>query len=187
MSDRLVRVGKIIGCHGVRGDIKVRPASDDPVWAKPRQQLTLKHHKTGEHLHYSIQSVREQGPLLVISLDGVDNRNTVEPLVGSMVFADRDALPKPNADEFWADDLIGLTVVDAQNGRQRGKVKDLLSSSGSDFLEIQIEDSKETVVVPFIHRFFPEVNLEKQTVAIDLLSDFLAMSTDPVTADRLEQ
>ncbi len=187
MNDQLVRVGKIIGCHGVRGDIKVRPTSENPAWAKARQKLTLKHHKTGEHLHFSIQSVREQGPLLVISLEGIDNRNAVEPLVGSTVFANRDALPKPDENEFWADDLIGLTVVDAQNGRVRGKVKDLLSSSGSDFLEIQLEDSEETVVIPFIHRFFPEVNLERQTIAIDLLSDFLAMSTDPVTADRLEQ
>lgn len=187
MSEQLVRIGKIVGCHGVRGDVKIRPASDHADWAEPGLKITLKHHKTGEHKHFKIKTARIQGPLVIAGFEDIPDRNAVEPLVGSTLFAHLDDLPNPEAGEFWVDDLIGLTVVDAENGRKRGVVKDLLSSSGTDFLEIQLEDSVETVVIPFIEKFFPTVDLEAKTVSIDLLSDFLSMSQAPVTADRLEQ
>lgn len=187
MSDKLVRIGKIVGCHGVRGDVKIRPASEDASWAEPGQKIILKHGKTGEHQHFTIKTARDQGPLIIVGFEGVPNRTAIEPLIGSTLFADIADLAEPDEGEFWVDDLIGLSVIDAQNARKRGVVKDLLSSSGTDFLEIQIEDSGQTVVIPFIDKFFPEVDLEKGTVSIDLLSDFLSMSTGPVTADRLEQ
>lgn len=187
MTTNHVRIGKIVGCHGVRGDVKVRPASDDAEWAETVRQLLLKNPKTGEEKSVTIQTIRHQGPLVIIRLEGLDNRTAVEPLVGATLYADVSALPKPDEDEFWVDDLIGLTVIDVETGRVRGKVKDLLSSAGSDFLEIQLGDSEQTVVIPFINKFFPEVSLSNGTVSIDLLSDFLSLSNEPVTADRLEQ
>ncbi len=187
MNDKLVRIGKIVGCHGVRGDLKIRPASEDASWAEPGLNITLKHGKTGEHQHFVVQSARHQGPLVILHFKELVDRTAAEPYIGSTLFANQDDLPAPDEGEFWADDLIGLTVVDAQNGRKRGVVNDLLSSTGTDFLEIQIEDSEQTVVIPFIEKFFPTVDLEAGTISIDLLSDFLSMSTEPVTADRLEQ
>lgn len=187
MSEQLIRIGKIVGCHGIKGDLKIRPASEHPDWAKPGLKITLKHHKTGEHQRFTLKAARMQGPLVILSFEDIPNRNAVEPLVGSTLFADIADLPEPEEGEFWADDLIGLQVLDAQNGHKRGTVKDLLSASDSDFLEIQLEDTEQTVVIPFIERFFPEVDLEKGTISIDLLNDFLDMSTEPVTASRLEQ
>src|SRR5690606_32866787 len=99
----------------------------------------------------------------------------------------RNELPAPAEGEYWADDLIGLTVVDVQTGRKRGVIKDLLVSGGSDFLEVQLEDSTETVVIPFIEQFFPTVDLENGTVTVDLLSDFFSTAKEPVTPDRLKQ
>lgn len=187
MAPEHVRIGKIVGCHGVRGDVKIRPTSEDAEWADEIRQVLLKNPKSGMEQSVTVQGIRHQGPLVILHFEGMDNRNLVEPLVGSFLYADVSDLPPPDEDEFWVDDVIGLAVVDAQTGRQRGRVKDLLSSAGSDFLEIQLEDSEQTVVVPFIDKFFPEVSVENGTVSIDLLSDFLAISNEPVTADRLEQ
>lgn len=187
MSQSQVRIGKIVGCHGVRGDVKVRPTSEEADWVGSLDKLLLKNPKTGEEKTVTIQSARFQGPLVILRFEGLDNRNFVEPLVGSVLMAELADLPEPNPDEFWADDLIGLSVVDAETGRNRGVVKDLLSSGGSDFLEIKLDNSDQTVVIPFIDKFFPQVSLENKTISIDLLGDFLAMSSEPVTADRLEQ
>jgi 16S rRNA processing protein RimM len=125
--------------------------------------------------------------LVVLHFSGLDDRNQVEPLVGSLLYAPLSDLPNPQEDEFWVDDLIGLNVMDLETNRKRGTVKDLLSSGGQDFLEIQLEDSAQTMVVPFINRFFPSVDVPNGTIYVDLLSDFLAISNEPVTADRLEQ
>jgi 16S rRNA processing protein RimM len=187
MTQQQVRIGKIVGCHGIRGDVKVRPSSDEADWADSLKHVVLKHPKTGEPQPMKIQYTRHQGPLVLVHFQGLDDRNQVEPLIGSVLYADMADLPEPDEDEFWVDDLIGLTVVDLQTGRQRGVVKDLLSSAGQDFLEVQLEDSNQTVVIPFLNKFFPEISLENRTISVDLLSDFLSIATEPVTADRLEQ
>jgi 16S rRNA processing protein RimM len=186
MSTEEVRIGKIVGCHGVRGDLKIRPASDSD-WVGALRETTLKQGKSHDGQLYKIKKAWNHGPLVLMHLEGVDSRNAAEPLVGSILYANRDQLPAPSEDEFWADDVIGLDVIDAETGRKRGMIKDLLSSGGQDYLEIQLEDNGQTVVIPFLNHFFPEVDLEKKQVTIDLLSDFLAMSSEPVTADRLEQ
>jgi 16S rRNA processing protein RimM len=187
MSARKVRIGKIVGCHGVRGDIKIRPTSDQADWPETVRQIYLRNPNEATEKTLMLTDVRWHGPLLLARLEGFNNRNEVEPLVGSTLFADLSDLPEPEEGEYWADDIIGLAVVDAQTGRQRGKVKDLLSSGGSDFLEIQLEEAKDTVIIPFIDRFFPEVNLAARTISVDLLSDFLSLANTPVTADRLQQ
>lgn len=185
MTSRQVRIGKIVGFHGVRGEVKVRPASEDADWADSLERVSVRKagDKTGKLLN--ITAMRRHGTNVLMTFEGYGNRNLVEPLLGSELYADIEDLPEPEEGEYWADDLIGLSVVDAQTGRVRGTVKDLLSSGGSDFLEIQLEEARETVVIPFINRFFPEVNLEARTVSIDLLSEFLALSNEPVTQDRM--
>lgn len=187
MTSEKVRIGKIVGCHGVRGDVKVRTASDSESWSKAIREVLLKDPKTGDERLLKIQSARLQGPMVVLHFEGTEDRNQAELLVGAVLYTNLTSLPKPQEDEYWVDDLIGLTVVDAQTGRTRGTIKDLLSSGGSDFLEIQLEDSDQTVVIPFIDQFFPKVDIEQRTVSVDLLSDFLAADTKPVTADRLQQ
>jgi 16S rRNA processing protein RimM len=206
MDTEQVRIGKIVGCHGVRGDLKIRPASD-AQWVgslreiilhpakpsspkNPAQKVSPQKISTQEEpaaQSYKIRKAWFHGNLVLMHLEGVDTRNDAELLVEATLYARRENLPEPAEDEFWADDVIGLSVIDAETGRKRGEVKDLLSSSGQDYLEIKLEESNETVIIPFLNHFFPEVDVEKGELKIDLLSDFLSMSTAPVTADRLQQ
>lgn len=187
MDSQQVRIGKIVGCHGIRGDVKVRPSSDDANWAGQIKDVLLQDAKSGQQTPMRIQHARHQGPLVVLHFTGIDDRNQAEPLVGSLLYAAMDSLRKPEEDEYWVDDLIGLDVVDLQTNRKRGTVKDLLSSGGQDFLEIQLEDSSQTVVIPFISKFFPTVDVPNKTISVDLLGDFLSVASEPVTAERLEQ
>jgi 16S rRNA processing protein RimM len=192
MTSNKVRIGKIVGCHGLRGELKVRPASEDATWADSIKEISLTLPKTAARpastdITATVESVRFQGPLVVIRLREYPDRTAAEPLVGALLYTNFADLSSPQEDEYWADDLIGLSVIDVQTGRTRGVVKDLLSSAGSDFLEIQLEDSTETAVIPFINQFFPTVDLEKRTIAVDLLGDFLAIHTEPVTVDRLKE
>jgi 16S rRNA processing protein RimM len=201
MDTEQVRIGKIVGCHGVRGDLKIRPASD-AQWVGSLREIILHPGKSSSPRNpaqkiptekepaprsYKIRKAWFHGNLVLMHLEGVDTRNDAELLVEATLYARRDDLPEPAEDEFWADDVIGLSVIDAETGRKRGEVKDLLSSSGQDYLEIKLEESNETIIIPFLNHFFPEVDVEKGELKIDLLSDFLAMSTAPVTADRLQQ
>ena len=185
-NDEQVRIGKIVGCHGIRGDLKVRPASD-PDWVDELDEIGLQMGKSQTLQSYRIKKAWTHGQLVLMHLEGVDTRNAAELLVNATLFAKREDLPAPQEGEFWVDQLIGLNVIDVQTGRKRGIIKDLLSSSGQDYLEIQLEDSDQTAIIPFLDHFFPQVDLEKQQVTVDLLGDFLETQKQPVTDAQLEQ
>lgn len=187
MAHGKVRVGKIVGCHGIRGDVKLRPTSESTDWANSGVTVFAVNPKTGHEQNLTIQTARHQGPLLILHFQEFENRTQAEPLTGSTLLAEVSHLKPPEEGEYWVDDLIGLSVKDAETGRIRGRVKDVLSSGGQEFLEIQLEESSETVVIPFNEHFFPTVDLDNQLIVIDLLSDFLSLSTRPITADRIEQ
>jgi 16S rRNA processing protein RimM len=186
MTNNQIRIGKIVGCHGIRGDLKLRPASE-AEWIGTLREITLQASKTKTSQNYRIQKAWKHGNLVLVHLEGVDTRNAAELLIDAIVLASREDLPEPDEGEYWADQLIGLKVVDAQTGRQRGTVKDLLSSSGQDYLEIKLEDSTETAIIPFQDHFFPEVDLEQGQITVDLLGDFLSVPSEPVTSERLEE
>lgn len=185
MSREQIRIGKIVGCHGIRGDLKVRPASSDPDWVKTLREITLQLGKDPAGQPHRIKKAWLHGNLVLVHLEGVDTRNAAELLINAVLYASKEDLPEPDEGEFWVDQLIGLTVVDAQTGRKRGIVKDLLSSSGQDYLEIQLEDSEQTAIIPFQDHFFPVVDVANGKISVDLLGDFLDGEQQPVNDTRL--
>lgn len=178
MNSERIRIGKIVGHHGLRGDVKVRPSDEAPNWVDSLTTVFLGRNADAETL--KVEEVKTGGGSNVrIRFQGLNNREAVERLLGRPIYASRQELPEPENDEYWADDLIGLSVIDFKTRQKKGTVKDLLSSTGSDFLEIELEGASDTVIIPFIDRFFPEVSLEEQCVYIDLLSDFIDQAAQP--------
>jgi 16S rRNA processing protein RimM len=185
-TDNRLRIGKIVGCHGLRGEVKVRLASGKVEWPDDLREVLLERPApkpdsskpqakpvSHEPQWLTIESVRSQPQGILLRFSAYPDRTAVEPLIGSTLYADVSRLPSPGENEYWVDDLIGLTVVDAHTRRQYGVVQDLLSSTGSDFLEIRLDDVAETVVVPFLNHFFPTVDLSAGTLSIDLPAGFL--------------
>ena len=189
MSEEKIRIGKIVGCHGLRGDVKVRPASEKPGWAGKLKSILLSDsdQSAANGTSFDIEHVQVSGHLLLMRFRDFNSRTLAEALVGKYLYADFNKLPGPDEGEYWVDDLIGLNIIDNESRRHLGVVKDLLSSGGSDFLEIQLEGSRETVVVPFIDQFFPDVSVTEKYITVDLLSEFFSSPQEPVTPDRLEQ
>ena len=185
---RLVRIGKIVGCHGIRGEVKLHPHSPEAEWMDVLERVTLripgKTPGSVEEKRLDIDDARRHAPHVLVSFDGIETRNQAETLVGAEVYADSSDLEDPGEGEYWADDLIGLTVLDAETGRPRGVVKDLLSSAGGGFLEIKLENEVETIIIPFSDHFFPTVDLAARTVTMKLAGDLLSK---PVTLEKLEE
>lgn len=172
MSSRKLQIGKIVGFRGLRGEVKVRCASEKPDWVDSLKHVELV--LPGRVLQAEITSATGgETHMAILRFKGYPDRTSVEPLLNAELYAEEADLPAPAAGEYRTDDLLGLTVVDHETGRVWGTVKDLLSSSGSDFLELQLAGGKETTVVPFNDPFFPVVDLEKREIHVALLGDFL--------------
>lgn len=164
-------IGQIVGFHGLRGDVKVRPASGNPDWVGHVKKLTLVLADRQETLTVVSSRVHKQAVLL--RFKGWDSLTAVEPMRGAALYVDEADLPSLQEDEVWADDLPGMTVIDAKTGESVGSVNVVLTSGGQDFLELLINGQKETLLIPYNTHFFPNADSEKRQITLSGLEGFL--------------
>ena len=115
---RLVQLGVFGAAQGVRGEVRVKSFTAEPKAIGGYGVLTDKSGARAFHFE-SVRPLRDD--MLVVRLAGVSTRNAAEALAGVEIFARRDQLPPPAADEFYYDDLVGLTAVTTE-GAPLGRV-----------------------------------------------------------------
>ncbi len=135
---RRIRVGRVAGRRGNAGELTVRIDADDaPLW----RDLTRV--RIGD-AWYAVEGARSYRDRLVLKLESVDDAGAAQALRGATVEAERDALPPLEEDEYLADDLIGLDVV--EGARSLGRVRGLIATGGADVLEVDGPDGRELLV-----------------------------------------
>ena len=128
MTDRL-RVGVITSTHGIRGEVKVFPTTDDPARYKKLKQVYLVTRK--ETLPLTIQSVKFFKQFVIVKFREYNDINEVEQYKNAELWIDRkDAMPLEEG-EYYIADLIGLTVM-TDEGEKLGVMKDVLQTGEND-------------------------------------------------------
>ena len=152
-----LEAGQIVGTHGVRGEVRVQPWCDSP------QQFA-----TFKKLYWDAngqQPVKVKGRphknIALVVLEGVDTVEAAQVLRGKMLYVDRRDIKLPKG-HYLVQDLIGLTVVDADTGETYGKLTDV-SQTGANAVYHMATDKGE-VLIPAI----PDV-----IIKIDLKADRL--------------
>ena len=126
-----IQMAVIGAAHGIRGELRVKTFTGDPLALADYGPL---HTKDGRI--FEIVDIRPQGTVVVVRLKGVNDRNAAEALTGTELFVDRSALPEAlEDDEFYHADLVGLAVKD-EAGETLGKVIAVQNFGGGDILEI---------------------------------------------------
>ena len=122
----------VIGAaHGIKGELRVKTFTDDPLALGGYGSLFAK-----DGRRFDILDIRPQGTVVVVRFKGVGDRSAAEALTGTELFVDRAALAADLDDEeFYHADLVGLSVVDEQ-GAQIGKVAAVHNFGAGDILEI---------------------------------------------------
>jgi 16S rRNA processing protein RimM len=162
-GELLVAVGRVGKAHGVRGDAFVEPWTDAPDERfSPGSRLTTEPAERGP---LTVESSRDHSGKLVVHFAGVDDRNAVEALRGTVLLVPAGARPViEDPDEFYDTDLIGLAVRTVQ-GRQLGAITDVLHSPAGSLLAVDVEGRE--VLVPFRTEFVPVVDLAAGIAEID--------------------
>jgi 16S rRNA processing protein RimM len=162
-DSQVVAVGRVGKAHGIRGDAFVEPWTDAPDERfSPGSRLTTEPADRGP---LTVESSRDHSGKLVVHFAGVDDRNAVEALRGTVLLVPAGARPViEDPDEFYDTDLIGLAVRTVQ-GRQLGAITDVLHSPAGSLLAIDV-DGRE-VLVPFRTEFVPVVDLAAGIAEID--------------------
>jgi 16S rRNA processing protein RimM len=136
-------IGRLRSAHGVHGEITLEVWTEFPERIKPGISLYL-----GEdHLKVTVASVRSKDRLLLLSLKGYDQRESVNTLRNLIVYTKHSGFPKLPAGQYYHHELIGLKVVN-QGGEDIGFITEILETGSNNVLIID-KQGKE-LLLPFI-------------------------------------
>jgi 16S rRNA processing protein RimM len=135
--EELIPVGKIIGTHGIKGQMKLHSYSGNAESLAAARTVSLKS-PTGTLREFTVTGFKANSGKFIIALQDFDDINLVQPLLGSEVCLKRAQLPVLEADEYYWSDLIGLQVF-TDDGALLGKVSDIFETGSSDIYVVQGE------------------------------------------------
>ena len=170
--ENLLRVGVITSAHGVRGEVKVFPTTDDNSRFK-----TLKHvlMDTGkEKTPLEIEHVKFFKNMVILKFKGFDNKNDVEMWRQRDLLITRDQAVELAPDENFIADLIGLTAV-TDKGEVLGTLTDVLQTGANDVFVVKTEAGDE-VLIPYIEQCVPEIHPETGKIMVHLLPGLLDLN-----------
>jgi len=160
-----VCIAQIGAAHGVRGEVRLRAFTQDPLNVTRYGALESEDRTR----RFEIESARPAKDMLVVRLKGVSDRNAAEALNNLRLYVAREKLPKPEADEFYHADLVGLTAQ-KRNGAMVGIVKAIHNFGAGDLLEIE-PASGATIMVPFNEVTVPVVDIAGKKLVVEPPTD----------------
>ncbi len=160
---RLVLLGVFGAAQGVRGEVRVKSYTDDPKAIGAYGALT---DRAGARV-FVFETLRPlKDDMLVARVKGIATRDAAQALTGVEIFARRDQLPPPDADEFYYDDLVGLAAV-TREGAALGRVVALSNFGAGDILEVAPENGGETLLLPFSKTVAVEIDFTGGRIVIE--------------------
>lgn len=167
--ENTLRVGVISSTHGVRGEVKVFPTTDDVNRFKQLKEVILDTGKEPKTLE--IEQVKFFKNMVILKFKGYDNINDIELYKGKDLLVTRDNAISLEPNENFIVDLIGLSVV-TDEGEAFGTLTDVLVTGANDVYVVETPDGRE-VLFPAIPSCVLDVDLEKAVVTVHILDGLL--------------
>ena len=163
--EKLLQVGVISSTHGVRGEVKVFPTTDDAKRFKKLKNVIL---DTGRDQRVlEIEQVKFFKQLVILKFKGIDNINDIEKYKGRSLFVDREHAVRLRKDEYFIADMIGMTVF-TEDGEEFGVLKDVMETGANDVYVISSLEHGE-VLIPAIRQCILDVDVESGKMRIHLM------------------
>ena len=162
-STDLVDFGRIVGTHGVRGELKLRPHNPSSPIVPTLAGIAVTTTAADEPRRYPLLGARPHGRNWLVRLEGIQSLEEAELLVGATVWIDATELAPLGEGEFYHRQLIGLAVFD-EAGARLGEVKGLLETGAADVLEIF--DGERERLVPMTDEVVRSIDLAAGRIVI---------------------
>ena len=159
-----VITGKILAAHGIKGEVKVKPLTDNPRRYRRGNSLYLEKEDT----FVLITSVRDAGDdLLIVKFKGVDDRTRAEKLRGSFLQVEEENVPPLPEGEYYHFQLLGMEVVE-EDGTYLGVLSDFVESGSNDVYKIDCGNG-DYLLLPALKQVMTEVDVAKKKMIVRLL------------------
>lgn len=171
--EELLQVGIITTTHGIRGEVKVYPTTDDAARFKDLKCVLLDTGK--EKINLTVAQVRFFKNLVILKFEGIDNINDVEKYKGKGLYVTRENAVKLKENEYFIADLIGLAVR-TEEGEELGQIFDVLQTGANDVYVVK-KDGEPELLIPAIRECVLKVDTEEGFVTVRLLDGLRELNT----------
>lgn len=179
LPDDAVEVGRVQDAWGIKGWFKVQPYSASPeALFSSKRWFLLPPARGARHFNgpqrLPVRQVKAHGDAVVVSAQGVDDRDAADLLKGARIFIARSSFPTPAEGEYYWVDLIGLAVFNRE-GVPLGQVRELLPAGPQTTLALAFEgaDGKpQERLIPFVSAYVDEVDLAAGRITVDWQPDY---------------
>lgn len=167
--EQFFQVGIVSSTHGVRGEVKVYPTTDDARRFRRLKEVILDTGK--ERLTLEIEGVKFFKQFVILKFKGIDTLNDVEKYRKASLFVPRENAVRLSKDEYFIADLMGLAVRD-EDDRKIGTLREVMETGANDVYIIDLDDGRE-LLLPAIKQCVLEVNVEEGYIKIHILDGLL--------------
>lgn len=168
MTDRL-KVGVVTSVHGIKGEVKVFPTTDDSRRFKKLKQVYLDTGK--EMLPLEIEGVKFFKQMVILKFKGYENPDDVMKFRQKELWIDRKDAVRLSKDEYFIADLIDMEVCD-EEGKLIGTLKDVISTGANDVYAVETPEGKE-VLFPAIKQCVLDVDTEARKMTVHVMEGLL--------------
>lgn len=165
----LLRVGVITSTHGIAGEVKVYPTTDDPNRFKKLKKCIMKTERDSFDL--DIASVKFFKNMVILKFKQFNNINEIERFKNAELYVTRDNAVPLDEGEYFVCDLIGLKVIDEEDN-EIGVVTDVLQTAANDVYEIEASDGKKHLF-PAIKQCILNVDLENSVMKVHVMKGLM--------------
>ena len=162
MLSAFILIGEVLRPQGIKGQVKVRPDTDDPGRFEELETVYIKKGSQYDSVSVEEVAVREDG--VYLRLNGAQTRDEAEKQRGWMLYVDRAHARELGENETFICDLIGCKVLDLQ-GSELGVIKDVLQPGGNDVYVIKTP--RGDMLLPALRHVIPTVDVEQGVVIVD--------------------
>lgn len=167
--DNLLQVGAITSTHGVRGEVKVFPTTDDAKRFGKLKEVELETKEGTTTLH--IKGVKYFKQFVILKFEEYNSLNDVESIKGRKLFVTRKNAVKLQKNEYFIADLIGMRVIDEEKELE-GLVDDVIQTGANDVYDITLADGRN-LLLPAIKDCVLNVDIESRVIKIHILEGLL--------------
>lgn len=167
--ENYLQIGVITRAHGVRGEVKVFPMTDDNRRFK-KLKRTFIETKDGQ-LEVMCESAKFFKQFVILKFEGLDDIDSVEIYRGCGIYVTREDAVQPGKDEYFIADLIGMHVTD-DSGTVEGTITDVISTGANDVYDIKLDDGRN-LLLPAIRECVLDVDVPGRLMKIHILEGLL--------------
>lgn len=169
-----IEFGKIVNTHGIKGEVKIYPYTDDLQDALKLKSLYIGDDVSDSHSKKEkiiIKSIKIHKNMFLAMLENIDSVEKAEKLKNKYVFREFDKAEELEEDEYYVKDLIGLNVY-LESGEEFGVIKDVTNTGANDIYTIASK-SHGDVLIPAIKDVVKEIDIKGKRICIHLMEGLI--------------